>query len=101
VLLISLTIFGAALALGTFSGSIVLLGAAFPIIALAGGAAVALPYALLMNLTPSGNHGTVAGLFDVSSGVGTLLGPTITGVFIDLLARSSVPPMATGRCGQF
>jgi hypothetical protein len=27
----------------------------------------------------------VAGLFDVSSGVGTLLGPTITGVAIDLL----------------
>jgi MFS family permease len=38
-----------------------------------------------MNLMPSGNHGTVAGLFDMSSGVGTLLGPTITGVVIDLL----------------
>lgn len=85
VLLISLTIFGIGLALGTFSRSVVVLGAAFPIIALAGGAAVALPYALLMNLMSSGNHGTVAGLFDVSSGVGTLLGPTLTGVVIDLL----------------
>lgn len=85
VLLISLTAFGAGLALGTFSRSIVVLGAAFPFIALAGGAAVALPYALLMNLMPSKSHGVVAGLFDVSSGVGTLLGPTITGVTIDLL----------------
>ena len=38
-----------------------------------------------MNLMPSKSHGVVAGLFDVSSGVGTLLGPTITGVTIDLL----------------
>jgi len=84
VLLTALTIFGTGLALGTFSHSVVVLGAAFPVIALAGGAAVALPYALLMTLMPSGSHGTVAGLFDVSSGVGTLLGPTLTGVAVDI-----------------
>jgi hypothetical protein len=38
-----------------------------------------------MRLMPSRSHGTVAGLYDVSSGIGTLLGPTITGVAIDLL----------------
>jgi MFS family permease len=85
VLTISLSVFGVGIALGTFSTSIFLLGAAFPIIALTGGAAVALPYALLMRLMPSRSHGTVAGLYDVSSGIGTLLGPTITGVAIDLL----------------
>jgi MFS family permease len=85
VLLISLTVFGGGLAVGTFSTSVVVLGAAFPIIALSGGAAFALPYALLMKLMPPGSHGTVAGLFDVSSGIGTLLGPTITGVAIDAL----------------
>jgi MFS family permease len=85
VLSIALTVFGVGLAVGTFSRSVVILGAAFPIIALSGGAAIALPYALLMRLMPSGSHGTVAGLYDVSSGVGTLLGPAITGVAIDLL----------------
>jgi MFS family permease len=85
VLSIALTVFGIGVALGTFSHSVVVLGAAFPLIALSGGAAIALPYALLMKLMPSGSHGTVAGLYDVSSGVGTLLGPAITGVAIDLL----------------
>ena len=85
VLSIALTVFGIGVALGTFSHSVVLLGAAFPLIALSGGAAIALPYALLMKLMPSGSHGIVAGLYDVSSGVGTLLGPAITGIAIDLL----------------
>jgi MFS family permease len=85
VLCIALAVFGIGIALGTWSRSTVLLGIAFPIIALSAGAAVALPYALLMQLMQSRHHGTMAGLYDVSSGVGTLLGPTITGVAIDLL----------------
>jgi MFS family permease len=85
VLVIALLIFGAGLAIGTFTQSVAILGAAFPVIALSGGAALALPYALLMTLIPSRSHGAVAGLFDVSSGVGTLLGPTITGAAIDVL----------------
>jgi MFS family permease len=39
----------------------------------------------LLRLTPSEKHGIVAGLFDASSGLGTLLGPTLTGLSIDLL----------------
>ncbi len=85
VLGIALAGFGVGLAVGTFSKSVAVLGTAFPVIALCGGAAIALPYALLMRLSPSRSHGTVAGLFDVSSGLGTLLGPTLTGVAIDLL----------------
>ncbi|MEO7110372.1 MAG: MFS transporter [Polyangiaceae bacterium] len=90
VLCISLFVFGGGLAVGTFSTNVVILGAAFPIIALCGGAAVALPYALLMQLAPAQKHGIVAGLFDASSGIGTLLGPALTGLSIDLL-RSFFP----------
>jgi MFS family permease len=85
VLAFALCIFGVGLAVGTFSTSVPILGVAFPFIALSGGAAVTLPYALLMELTPKKKHGIVAGLFDASSGVGTLLGPTLTGISIDLL----------------
>jgi MFS family permease len=85
VLSISLGIFGVGLSVGTFSTSVPILAVAFPFIALSGGAAVALPYALLLKLAPSAKHGIVAGLFDASSGLGTLLGPTLTGLSIDLL----------------
>jgi MFS family permease len=85
VLPVALCIFGVGLAVGTFSTSVVVLGIAFPFIALSGGAAAALPYALLLQLTPSKKHGIVAGLFDASSGIGTLLGPMLTGISIDLL----------------
>ena len=87
VLAISLCIFGGGLSVGTFSTSVPVLAVAFPFIALAGGAAVALPYALLLELTPKKKHGIVAGLFDASSGIGTLLGPTLTGLAIDELRR--------------
>jgi MFS family permease len=85
VLSLALCVFGVGLAVGTFSTSVPVLGVAFPFIALSGGAAVALPYALLLQLTPSEKHGIVAGLFDASSGIGTLLGPTLTGFSIELL----------------
>ena len=85
VLTIALAIFGVGLGVGTFSTSVPILAVAFPFIALSGGAAVALPYALLLELTAAKKHGIVAGLFDASSGVGTLLGPTLTGVSIDVL----------------
>jgi MFS family permease len=84
VLTVALVVFGVGLSVGTFFTSTLVLGAAFPVIALCGGAAIALPYALLMKLAPAQSHGVVAGLFDASSGVGTLLGPTITGLAIDL-----------------
>jgi MFS family permease len=85
MLCLFLFVFGGGLAVGTFSTSVFVLGCAFPVIAICGGAAVALPYALLMQLAPAKKHGIVAGLFDASSGVGTLLGPALTGLSIDLL----------------
>ena len=86
VLSLSLCVFGVGLSVGTVSTSVLVLAIAFPFIALAGGAAVALPYALLLELTPHKKNGIVAGLFDASSGVGTLLGPTLVGFANDLLA---------------
>ena len=53
VLSIALCVFGVGLSVGTFSTSVPVLAVAFPFIALAGGAAVALPYALLLELTPT------------------------------------------------
>jgi len=85
VLNLALFIFGTGLIVGTFTTSIWLLGIAFPVIALCGGAAFALPYAVLLRMTPSKKHGMVAGLFDASSGMGTLLGPALTGFAIDIL----------------
>ena len=85
VLAAFLLVFGAGLSVGTFTTNNIVLGAAFPVIALSGGAAVSLPYALLLRLTPKKKHGIVAGLFDASSGVGTLMGPALTGIAIDLL----------------
>lgn len=85
VLNLALFIFGIGMIVGTFTTSVVLLGIAFPAIALAGGAAFALPYAVLLRLAPARKHGIVAGLFDASSGLGTLLGPALTGLAIDLL----------------
>ena len=87
VLSVSLLIFGAGLSVGTFSNNVLLLGAAFPIIALCGGAAIALPYAVLTQIAPRHRHGIVAGLFDTSSGLGTLLGPALTGIAIDAIGR--------------
>jgi MFS family permease len=85
VLARTLVVFGLGLVLPTFSKSTMLLGAELPLIAFCGGAAVTLPYAILMQLMPARSHGTAAGLFDVSGGIGTLLGPAITGAAIDLL----------------
>ncbi|WP_437799427.1 MFS transporter [Sorangium sp. So ce693] len=85
VLARTLVVFGLGLALPAFSSSTILLGAELPLIAFCGGAASTLPYAILMQRMPARSHGAAAGLFDVSGGIGTLLGPALTGAAIDLL----------------
>ena len=87
VLSISLVIFGVGLSVGMVTNNVLLLGAAFPVIAICGGAAIALPYAVLTQIAPRHRHGISAGLFDTSSGIGTLLGPALTGIAIDALGR--------------
>jgi MFS family permease len=57
--------------------------AVLPIVGLGGAMALSLPYAILMRIMPSQSHGATAGLFDLSTGAGSLLGPLVTGAAID------------------
>jgi MFS family permease len=52
---------------------------AAPLVAFGGGVTMSLPYALLMPMMPRGAHGAVTGLYSLSRGVGTSLGPLLAG----------------------
>lgn len=56
-----------------------------PLAAFGGGALMTLPYALLMPHMPSGSHGALTGFYSLSRGIGTMLGPLLTGVCVELL----------------
>jgi MFS family permease len=49
-----------------------------------------LPYTLLVELLPRHQHGLGAGIFQLSRGVGILLGPVLAGVMTDLSSSVSV-----------
>ena len=51
-----------------------------PLVAFGGGVTMSLPYALLMPMMPQGQHGAVTGLYSVSRGLGTSLGPLLGGI---------------------
>ena len=85
VMRIMLAVFGVGLWAATFTRSTRLLFAELPVVGIGGAMALSLPYAILMRLMPRESHGASAGLFDVSSGAGSLLGPLLTGAAIDLL----------------
>jgi MFS family permease len=55
---------------------------AAPLVAFGGGVTMSLPYALLMPMMPRGAHGAVTGLYSLSRGVGTSLGPLLAGIAI-------------------
>jgi MFS family permease len=57
-----------------------------PIAAFGGGTLMTLPYALLMPYMPDGSHGALTGFYSLSRGVGTMLGPLLTGVAVDALS---------------
>jgi Na+/melibiose symporter-like transporter len=58
-----------------------------PLIAFGGGVIMTLPYALLMPMMPEREHGALTGIYSMSRGVGTVLGPLFAGVAIDALKR--------------
>lgn len=60
--------------------------AAVPVAAFAAGVVMTLPFSMLMGLMPESGHGAASGLFELSRGVGVLLGPAAAGVAIHLLA---------------
>jgi len=85
VMEVGLAVFGLGLTVPIFARSAALLVAALPLIAWGAVTAMTLPYALLMREMPPESHGAASGLYDVSGGLGELLGPLLTGVAIDVL----------------
>ncbi len=57
-----------------------------PIVAFGGGVLMALPHALLTPLMPEGRHGALTGYYSLSRGLGTMLGPLLAGLAIELLS---------------
>jgi Na+/melibiose symporter-like transporter len=60
--------------------------AAVPVAGFAAGIVMTLPFGMLMALMPESGHGAASGLFELSRGVGVLLGPALTGLAIHFLA---------------
>jgi MFS-type transporter involved in bile tolerance (Atg22 family) len=84
VIEISVWIFGLSLFVPGITTMRVPLIASMPLLALAGGALMSLPYSVLMPLMPNEKHGAMTGLFSVSRGLGVMAGPLLAGVAIDL-----------------
>ena len=85
VLLGALALYAPGLLVAFFTQSTLALFA-IPVVGFAAAVVMTLPYALVMELAPDDAHGAVAGLYNLSRGVGLLLGPLVTGVSIELLA---------------
>ncbi len=56
-----------------------------PAVAFGGAVILTLPYALLIPIMPRGEHGLLTGYYSLSRGLGTMLGPLLAGVAIQLL----------------
>jgi MFS family permease len=82
VMLVSATIYGTGLCIGTLPTSLTPMVIALPFVALAGAVLLTLPPALAFLLAPSGGEGAAAGLLDFSRGVGVVLGPVLVGAAV-------------------
>lgn len=76
--------YGAGLLAPFLTQSPALLIPVIPLIAFGGGVVMTLPYALLIPLMPEGEHGALTGLYSLSRGIGTMLGPLLGGVAIEV-----------------
>jgi MFS family permease len=86
VLRVALIVYGAGLLIPFLIASPLAVAIAAPVIAFGGGVVMTLPYALLMPLMDEGDHGLTTGLYSVSRGIGTALGPALAGLAIQELA---------------
>lgn len=84
VLAAALWIYGIGLLLPALSASAYVLPFVFAG-ALAAVTVMTLPYALLMDLLPGGDHGSAAGVYGFSRGIGLLAGPLLAGLAIVIL----------------
>ncbi|MBI5103998.1 MAG: MFS transporter [Solirubrobacterales bacterium] len=85
VMQVSLLVYGAGLLVPLFVTSKAVIAGIAPLIAFGGGVVMTLPYALLIPLMPREEHGLSTGLYSLSRGVGTALGPLLAGVAITVL----------------
>ena len=84
VMRLSLVIYGIGLLVPFLTTTTWVVALAVPLVAFGGGVTMSLPYALLMPMMPSGAHGAVTGLYSLSRGLGTALGPLLAGVAIEV-----------------
>jgi MFS family permease len=81
----ALLVYGLGLLVPLFVTSPLVVAAVAPVIAFGGGVVMTLPYALLMPLMDDSDHGLTTGLYSLSRGLGTALGPLLAGVAIQVL----------------
>jgi MFS family permease len=82
----SLLVYGIGMLVPFFVASKAVVACVTPLVGFGGGVVMTLPYALLIPLMEDDDHGLTTGLYSVSRGVGTALGPLLAGVAIGVLA---------------
>ncbi|MDO8210574.1 MFS transporter [Conexibacter sp. CPCC 206217] len=85
ILRVTLIVYGLGLLLPAFTTATLPLVLIAPLAAFGGGTLMTLPYALLMPHMPAGSHGALTGFYSLSRGVGTMLGPLLTGIAVEVL----------------
>nr|WP_281381736.1 MFS transporter [Conexibacter arvalis] len=86
VLQVTLIVYGLGLLVPAVTTETLPLALIAPVAAFGGGTLMTLPYALLMPHMPSGSHGALTGFYSLSRGIGTMLGPLLTGAAVDVFA---------------
>ena len=86
VMRVSLLIYGVGLLIPFFFDNTIVVACVAPLVGFGGGVVMTLPYALLIPLMADDDHGLTTGLYSVSRGVGTALGPLLAGIAIGLFA---------------
>ncbi|MCW2995375.1 MAG: transporter [Conexibacter sp.] len=81
----SLLLFGAGLLVPFLVDDKLVVGAVTPVVGFGGGVVMTLPYALLIPLMQDDDHGLTTGLYSLSRGIGTALGPLLAGIAISVL----------------
>jgi MFS family permease len=82
---LALSVYAAGMLLPSFTQSLWLLIPAMPLVGFGGTVVMTLPYTLVAQSSGDQSPGQVAGWYELSRGVGVILGPIVTGAAIDLL----------------
>jgi MFS family permease len=82
---LALSVYALGMLLPTFTRSLWLLIPAMPLVGFGGTVVMTLPYTLLAQSSRRQSPGQIAGWYELSRGVGVILGPIVTGGAIDVL----------------